>query len=389
MRSFHKLTKWTGLNFPITLRNFASLRWNSVPQNRLHIPVMMNDIVELLDPRSTQVLLDMTFGAGGHTRGLLEKAPNLTCFCLDRDPEFLMHVENMRMEFSKSENSMVPMLGKFSDLPALCRRHGLQPASVDMILMDLGVSSMQLDSDTRGFSFKSDCPLNMRMDGLSAKTVDAATVLNQLDASDLAKIFKIYGEERFARRVANAVLEHRHTLGPIRTTKQLAEIITSVLPPSWSTQPSCSSLAKQHPATRIFQALRIFVNNELNELCAGLELAERLLKPCHMSANGKGGRLAVLSFHSLEDRLVKWALTNSAELTTNGLAVQLANRTLPTQIGFQKRQTVLQQLCQHTAPVVEQMPRWKRIIGPLTPTDEEITENPRSRSAKLRAGEKA
>ncbi|KAA3675059.1 uncharacterized protein DEA37_0007089 [Paragonimus westermani] len=318
MRSFYKLTKWTGLSFPITLRNFASFRWNFVTQNRLHIPAMMNDIVELLDPRNTQVLLDMTFGAGGHTRGLLEKAPNLTCFCLDRDPEFLVHVENMRMEFSKSENSMVPMLGKFSDLPALCRRHGLQPASVDMILMDLGVSSMQLDSDTRGFSFKSDCPLNMRMDGLSS-----------------------------------------------------------------------SSLAKQHPATRIFQALRIFVNNELNELCAGLELAERLLKPGHLSADGKGGRLAVLSFHSLEDRLVKWALTNSAELTTNGLAVQLANRTLPTQLGLQKRQTVLQQLCQHTAPVVEQMPRWKKIIGPLTPTDEEITENPRSRSAKLRAGEKA
>ncbi|KAF6779435.1 hypothetical protein AHF37_01600 [Paragonimus kellicotti] len=294
---------------------------------------------------------------------------------------------DMRMDGPR--NSVVPMLGKFSDLPALCRRHGLQPASVDMILMDLGVSSMQLDSDTRGFSFKFDCPLDMRMDGPSAKTVEAATVLNQLDASDLAKIFKIYGEERFARRMANAILEHRHTLGPIRTTKQLADIITSVLPSSWSTHLSCSPLEKPHPATRIFQALRIFVNNELNELCSGLELAERLLKPCHLSADGKGGRLVVLSFHSLEDRLVKWALTNSAELTTNGLAVQLANRTLPTQLGFQKRQTVLQQLRQHTAPAVEQMPRWKKTLGPLIPTDEEIAENPRSRSAKLRAGEKA
>ncbi|KAF5400883.1 Methyltransferase like 15 [Paragonimus heterotremus] len=389
MRSFHKLTKWTGLSFPITLRDFGSLRSNSVTQSRVHVPVMKKDVVELLDPQSAQVLLDMTFGAGGHTRGLLEKVPNLTCFCLDRDPEFLVHVENMRMEFSKSEKSVVPMLGKFSDLPALCRHHGLQPASADMILMDLGVSSMQLDSDTRGFSFKSDCTLDMRMDGLSAKTVDAATVLNQLDASDLAKIFKIYGEERFARRVANAILEHRHTLGPIRTTKQLADIITSVLPSSSSTHLSCSPLAKPHPATRIFQALRIFVNNELNELCLGLELAERLLKPCHLSADGKGGRLAVLSFHSLEDRLVKWALTNSAELTTNGLAVQLANRTLPTQLGLHKRQTVLQQLRQHTAPTVEQMPRWKKTMGPLIPTDEEIAENPRSRSAKLRAGEKA
>lgn len=350
----------------------------------LHVPVMKDEIVRFFDPKPFQVLLDMTFGAGGHTRALLQKVPDLKCFCLDRDPECMVHADRLMREYGKSETTFTAMLGRFSDLPQLCEKHGLKPHSVDMIVMDLGVSSMQLDHATRGFAFKYDSTLDMRMDGVESKVLTAADVVNNLDAPNLARIFKLYGEERFARRIANAILEHRQTLGPIKSTKQLAGVVASLIP-----MRTRQTDSKIHPATRVFQALRIFVNDELNELCVGLEMAHRLLRQSHLSSDAPGGRLAVISFHSLEDRLVKWALTERSENSPVGLAFQLANRSIPNVAASQRRHRLLRELdpARRIFEPTESIQRWKHTIGPLLPTPHELAENPRSRSAKLRAGE--
>lgn len=357
-----------------------------------HVPVMKDEIVRFFDPKPSQVLLDMTFGAGGHTRALLQQVPDLTCFCLDRDPEFVVHADRLMREYGKTENSFTTMSGKFSDLPHLCEKHGLKPCSIDMIVMDLGVSSMQLDDRTRGFAFKSDCALDMRMDGLNSNALTAADVINNLDAPNLAQIFKLYGDVRFARRIANAILEHRQTLGPIKSTKQLAEVVASLVPMRTSAlvEKYKQTKYKIHPATQVFQALRIFVNDELNELCVGLEMAHRLLKQSHPSSDAPGGRVAIISFHSLEDRLVKWALTERSDNSHVGLAFQLANRSVPNVAALQRRRHLLRELdpTQHASGPTEGVQRWKHTIGPLLPTPREIAENPRSRSAKLRAGEK-
>ncbi|GAA51767.1 probable methyltransferase-like protein 15 [Clonorchis sinensis] len=364
--------------FPRTLM-FPGKRFN-------HIPVMEREIVDFLSPKPNEVLLDMTFGAGGHTRALLETTPNLKCYCLDRDREFLSHFEQLKNTLGSTTQTFVPLLGKFSDLPQLCQQHDLRAGTVDMIVMDLGVSSMQLDNPERGFAFKTDCSLDMRMDGL-ASTPTAADVLNNLNAADLAQIFRLYGEERYSRRIANAITDHRHTLGPIRTTKQLADIICSVVP-SRSTNVQHGS--STHPATRVFQALRIFVNDELNELCAGLELAEKLLKPATLCPGGRAGRLAVISFHSLEDRIVKWAFSVSTTNTDVGLAVALANRTTASMTGIHRRQALLRQLDPSASESLSvRSPRWAYTTDLRMPTEEEISRNQRARSAKLRGAVKA
>ncbi|OON14182.1 S-adenosyl-methyltransferase MraW, partial [Opisthorchis viverrini] len=333
--------------FPRTLM-FSGKRFN-------HIPVMEREIVDFLSPKPNEVLLDMTFGAGGHTRALLETTPSLKCYCLDRDQEFLSHFEQLKNTLGSTTQTFVALLGKFSDLPRLCQQHGLGAGTVDMIVMDLGVSSMQLDNPERGFAFKTECSLDMRMDG-PASTPTAADVLNNLSAADLAQIFRLYGEERYSRRIANAITDHRHTLGPIRTTKQLADIVCSVVPSrSTNAQPGSST----HPATRVFQALRIFVNDELNELCVGLELAEKLLKPATPCPGGRAGRLAVISFHSLEDRIVKWAFSVPTTKTDVGLAVALANRTTASMTGIHRRQALLRQLDPAASESLSvRSPRW-------------------------------
>ncbi|KER33740.1 hypothetical protein T265_12532 [Opisthorchis viverrini] len=465
--------------FPRTLM-FSGKRFN-------HIPVMEREIVDFLSPKPNEVLLDMTFGAGGHTRALLETTPSLKCYCLDRDQEFLSHFEQLKNTLGSTTQTFVALLGKFSDLPRLCQQHGLGAGTVDMIVMDLGVSSMQLDNPERGFAFKTECSLDMRMDGpaqsnqheftdnqsvvtpfrclaampregstragmlpgcpsldrgsreaevgpepqtfrsvnsrsthpshlapvriyrpstvhifhlkeigllsltnttvSNGSTPTAADVLNNLSAADLAQIFRLYGEERYSRRIANAITDHRHTLGPIRTTKQLADIVCSVVPSrSTNAQPGSST----HPATRVFQALRIFVNDELNELCVGLELAEKLLKPATPCPGGRAGRLAVISFHSLEDRIVKWAFSVPTTKTDVGLAVALANRTTASMTGIHRRQALLRQLDPAASESLSvRSPRWAYTTELSMPTEEEISRNQRARSAKLRGAVKA
>lgn len=336
-----------------------------------HIPVMKNEILDFVNPLPGQTVLDMTFGTGGHASAFLQSTTNLTCYFLDRDPVSLNYMNQLQSLYSHSGHKIIPLIGQFSDIP----KFNLKMKSVDAIIMDLGVSSPQLDDSTRGFGFKHDSLLDMRMNQ-TQRTHTASDVLNSLSVNDLAQIFRIYGEERFAHRVARAIVDHRTELGPIKTTKHLAKLIHTVIP----MQSSNSILGNPiHPATRIFQALRIFVNDELNELCIGLEIAERLLK--------SGGRLAAVSFHSLEDRLVKWALNcTTSELNNSTLANYLADRSVKEFAGLRRRQKLANKL--NLNGTAREIGKWTLVRGPIVPNEIELQLNPRSRSAKLRLGVK-
>ena len=293
-----------------------------------HIPVLLRPLLDACAP-VTGRWLDGTFGAGGYTRGLLTAGADLV-IGVDRDPLALQMAAAWAGDYG---DRLQLVAGTFSQLDTYAQ-------DLDGIVLDLGVSSMQLDQAERGFSFQKDGPLDMRMsqDGRSA-----ADLVNETDEAVLADILYLYGEERASRRIARAIVEARKA-GPITTTLQLAEIVASCLP-----RPK---FGQSHPATRSFQAIRIAVNAEFDELAQGLAAAERALKP--------GGKLAVVTFHSLEDRIVKrFFQTRTTE--------SQGNRYAPTQAGPAPSFTLLT----------------RRAVGP---DDVELAENPRSRSAKLRVG---
>lgn len=293
-----------------------------------HIPVLLRPLLDACAP-VTGRWLDGTFGAGGYTRGLLTVGADLV-IGVDRDPLALQMAAAWAGDYG---DRLQLVAGTFSQLDTYAQ-------DLDGIVLDLGVSSMQLDQAERGFSFQKDGPLDMRMsqDGRSA-----ADLVNETDEAVLADILYLYGEERASRRIARAIVEARKA-GPITTTLQLAEIVASCLP-----RPK---FGQSHPATRSFQAIRIAVNAEFDELAQGLAAAERALKP--------GGKLAVVTFHSLEDRIVKrFFQTRTTE--------SQGNRYAPTQAGPAPSFTLLT----------------RRAVGP---DDVELAENPRSRSAKLRVG---
>lgn len=243
-----------------------------------HIPVLLDEVLDALAPRDGGVYVDGTFGAGGYSRAILERA-DCVVWGIDRDPGALPRAEALRARFG-DRLQFVP--GCFGDARTLLGGRGV--SAVDGLALDIGVSSMQIDDAARGFSFRFDGPLDMRMGGDGPT---AAELVNQLDQDALADIIHELGEERAARRIARAIVEARGQ-APILSTTDLARVVRRVLP-----------RAKDgiDPATRTFQALRIHVNDELGELARGLEAAEALLVP--------GGRLAVVCFHSLEDRRVK------------------------------------------------------------------------------------
>ncbi|MCA2010069.1 16S rRNA (cytosine(1402)-N(4))-methyltransferase RsmH [Cereibacter sphaeroides] len=298
------------------------------PSDAPHIPVLLGPILERIAPVSG-VWLDGTLGAGGYTRGLLEAGAD-TVIGIDRDPLAL----DMAAEWGKPYGDRLRVVGgTFSDLDTLAGE------ALDGVVLDLGVSSMQLDLPERGFSFMKDGPLDMRM---SQSGPSAADIVNTEDEGALADILYHYGEERASRRIARAIVKARDEQ-PIETTLQLEKIISSQLP---RPKPGQS-----HPATRSFQALRIAVNAEFHQLADGLEAAERALKP--------GGLLAVVSFHSLEDRIVKRFL--------------------------QLRSGRMGQGSRH-APVTQQdEPRFETLTRKAVSADEaECAANPRSRSALLR-----
>jgi 16S rRNA (cytosine1402-N4)-methyltransferase len=308
-------------------------------QPRPHLPVLLDDVLALLAPegRAPARVIDGTLGAGGHSAALLAAGAG-DLLGLDVDPQALREAARALAPFAKRAHIVH---ASYADMTAQAAALGWD--AVDAILLDLGVSSMQFDTAERGFSFRHDAPLDMRFDPTSAHPT-AADLVNTLDADELADLFWRYGEERESRRLARAIVNHR----PFGTTRELATAIEQASPRRWDD--------RLHPATRVFQALRIAVNNELGVIEAALPKAIDLLRP--------GGRLAVISFHSLEDRLVKDAFRLAA-----------------TDCICPPRLPVC--VCGHRATVTLLTRK------PITATDDEIARNPRSRSAKLRAVEKS
>jgi 16S rRNA (cytosine1402-N4)-methyltransferase len=293
-----------------------------------HIPVLMTEVLEGLASAPGQTVVDGTFGAGGYTRAILATGASVIAF--DRDPS----VRRFAADLPADRFRLIE--ATFSQMD-----EELGEGSVDGVALDLGVSSMQLDQAERGFSFMNDGPLDMRM-GADGPT--AADLVNTLETEELARIIFVYGEERESRRIARAIVRRREEQ-PFTRTLELAEFVEKAL--------GGRRGAKTHPATRTFQGLRIAVNEELSELEAGLVAAERVLKT--------GGRLAVVTFHSLEDRIVKNFLAVRAGRTPGG--------------------------SRHAPQVVEtRQPSFQLLFnGAQAPSEAETKANPRARSAKLRA----
>jgi 16S rRNA (cytosine1402-N4)-methyltransferase len=300
-----------------------------------HIAVLGRQAIEMLSPREGGIYLDATFGAGGYSRAILEAA-GTRVIGVDRDRTAIMGGFDL---VDRSGGRLTLVEDRFSNLAEICAGQGI--ASVDGVVMDIGVSSMQLDEADRGFSFRLGGPLDMRM-GRDGPT--AADVVAKASEADLANIIYIFGEERHSRGVARAIVAARKQ-APITTTRALADIVSRVVR---------SKPGEIHPATRTFQALRIFVNEELDELHLALSAAEQVLKP--------GGRLAVVSFHSLEDRIVKNFLVERSRAGGGSRHLPEIAQAAPSFVSLTKR--------------------------PVTPDDVEISANPRARSAKLRAAER-
>ncbi|MBT3306770.1 MAG: 16S rRNA (cytosine(1402)-N(4))-methyltransferase RsmH [Alphaproteobacteria bacterium] len=303
-----------------------------------HTSVLLNEVIDALAPRDGAVYVDATFGAGGYSKAILEAA-DCTVWGIDRDSETLAQSADLVASF---EGRLTVLNGPFGDMARLLDDVGVE--AIDGIALDLGVSSMQIDEPERGFSFRADGPLDMRM---AQSGMTAAQAVNQLDETELANIIYRYGEERLSRRVAKAIVETRAET-PITRTGQLAALVRRVVR---------KSKDGIDPATRTFQALRIYVNDELGELERGLNAAEKLLRP--------GGRLCVVAFHSLEDRQVKEFLKSGS-----GMAAK-PSRHLPVQSNMD------------VEPPFRLLS--KRVVKP---TAEETAANPRARSARLRAAER-
>jgi 16S rRNA (cytosine1402-N4)-methyltransferase len=301
-----------------------------------HIPVLGAPALDFLNVRDGGVYIDATFGAGGYTRAILGAA-NCKVIGIDRDPNALALGQPL-MEAANGRLTLIE--DRFSNLDHVARHAGVE--AVDGVVLDLGVSSMQLDTAERGFSFRVEGPLDMRMSGDGSS---AADVVNAASERDLANIIFLLGEERHSRAVARAIVKAR-AQAPIRTTAALADIVSSMVR---------SRPGDIHPATRTFQALRIFVNDELGELVAALQAAERILRP--------KGRLVAVSFHSLEDRIVKSFLTGRGETRAGSRHAPERKAPAPTFRALTRR--------------------------PVVADEDEVAHNPRARSAKLRAAERS
>lgn len=302
-----------------------------------HIPVLLNEVVESIAPKDGGVYVDGTFGAGGYTRAVLDAA-DCTVYAIDRDPDAIREGQKLVDAY---KGRLHLLHGTFGEMAELVRGEGVD--FVDGVMLDIGVSSMQIDRAERGFSFQKDGALDMRM---SQNGLSAADVLNTFGERDIADIIYKYGEERFSRRIAAAVVEQRKT-APFKTTLEFADLIRRTVP---------HKREDIDPATRSFQALRIYVNDELGQLESGLSAAHNLLKA--------GGRMAIVSFHSLEDRIVKTFMQEKSGKTANPSRYM---------------------------PVVEKQAATLKTITkkPILPTESETKFNPRARSARLRVAEKA
>ncbi|MFZ4541045.1 MAG: 16S rRNA (cytosine(1402)-N(4))-methyltransferase RsmH [Rickettsiales bacterium] len=305
----------------------------------LHIPVMRDEMLSAVAPKAGEVVVDGTFGAGGYSRALLNAAPSARVIAFDRDPHVKILADALAREFP---GHFLFLAARFSAMVDMLATAGIH--AVDAIVLDIGVSSMQFDESARGFSFQRAAPLDMRM-GADGPT--AADVVNQYSEAELVRILRDYGEERDAKRITRAIIAAREVQA-ITTTVQLADIIRSAV--------RNPGKMKIHPATRSFQALRIEVNQELAELEAALQAAEQLLKP--------GGRLVVITFHSLEDRIVKQFMQAKAQIAP------AISRHSPAALYVQQAATA------NTFTLTP--------TKAITPSEQEVSLNPRARSAKLR-----
>lgn len=309
---------------------------SQIAKHSPHVPVLLEEVVAALNPQRGDLIVDATLGAGGYTRRLLDAGATVHAF--DRDPDAIAAVRANPARWPELDTTpprLVLHLRRFSEMKEALVEVGVK--TVDGVVMDIGVSSMQLDQAGRGFAFASDGPLDMRM---SQEGPSAADFLNTADEAQIADVLYLYGEERQSRRVARAIVAAR----PLSTTAELARVVRKAL----GHRPG----APKDPATRSFQAIRIHVNGELDELDAGLEAAEALLRA--------GGRLAVVTFHSLEDRKVKHFLRHASG------GGQAASRHLP--------QTV-----------AGKAPTFAQVAKAVRPGEAELVANPRSRSATLRS----
>ena len=351
-----------------------------------HIPVMAQDICEILKPQDGKVFIDMTFGSGGHSRRLLDTNKNIKIIAVDRDPVAFRAAQQLSSEIANKsakfglKQSVIPIHGKFSTVMRQIHLSGVPYGSVHGILFDLGASSMQYDDAVRGFSLSLDGPLDMRMDTSNDSDIKAEDVINNLSQESLAKVIKVYGEERRSRKIANAIVDGRTLLGRIKTTQELARVITTSAPAS------IDALGRySHGGTKLFQAIRIFVNNELNELNYALEKVREFLIPKQVKCSDKirdsdeirepYGVAAVLTFHSLEDSIVKRHFTGTDVDAPNFKSLtqhdRIRTNTLDNMID-------IEQLADYK--------KWCPVMKHITkPSDDEIAANPRSRSAKLRA----
>jgi 16S rRNA (cytosine1402-N4)-methyltransferase len=307
-----------------------------------HLPVLAEEVVEMLAPAPGSLQIDATVGGGGHTERILEATdPDGRLLGLDADGAAIARVDRrLRPRFG---DRLVLRQANFRELADVAPAAGF--SAVDGLLFDLGLSSQQLADRTRGFGFRTGGPLDMRFD--TSRGTTAADLLATLDAGELAALFRRYGEEPQAGRIARAIVEARRT-APIETAEQLAALVERVVPVNPRVR------RRTHPATRVFQALRIAVNAELDALQSGLAAAMDLLLP--------GGRLVVLSYHSLEDRIVK-----------RFIAAERKGCICPPELP----------VC-----VCGRNPRLRPLGRPRTPSPEEVVANPRSRSARLRAAER-
>ncbi|KAA0723336.1 putative methyltransferase-like protein 15 [Triplophysa tibetana] len=326
-----------------------------------------------MDSKRLKVVLDLTFGAGGHSKAILQSVPGVTVVAVDRDPRAFQLAQHLAQEFP---GQVKPVLGRFSELDNLLPALGLGPGDVDAALLDAGCSSMQMDTAERGFSLSKDGPLDMRMDGDRYPDMPCATdVVNALDQQALASVLAAYGEERHTRKIAAAIAQAR-SVYRINRTLQLASIVAG----KCRAFPASALFARRdrlqrpsHVATKTFQALRIFVNDELNELHAGLHTVQTLLRP--------KGRLCVLTFHSLEDRLVKRFIRGEDLAAPPRLSIRQRAKA---------RREVVEGECEEEEESEEEEKGledtyWvilqKKV---MKPSEKEVQENSRARSAKLR-----
>jgi len=309
---------------------------------RTHVPVLAGELIDILDPHPGDTAIDCTFGAGGHARLVAERlGASGTLVCIDRDPVAAQRFDEFAAEVP-CETRFLAM--EFSEGLRLLREEGLH---VDLAYLDLGVSSMQLDAWERGFSYSYDAPLDMRMD--PDQELDAREVVNEWDERRLANAFRSYGDERFARQIAREIVKRRRK-APLETTSELVDAIRAAIP-----APVQREFGRGHPAKRVFQAIRIVVNDELGSLDQALPLAWDVLRP--------GGRLGVISFHSLEDRRAKRFIADRGRgcICPPDLPVCVCGRTPEAEVLTSRA---------------------------VVPTPGEIADNPRAKSAKLRAARK-